>query len=68
MSHVHHPVDPRQTAVSDLFKVILCLMAPRFEHSTLVVCAKQRKHSPIAALNLRQYIEEIYTENKRIPA
>jgi hypothetical protein len=34
-------------------------MAPRFEHSTLVVCAKQREHSPIAALNLRQYIEEL---------
>jgi hypothetical protein len=41
MSHVirmHRPSDPRQTAVSDSPKVILCLMAPTFEHSTLVVC------------------------------
>jgi len=44
MSHVismYRPDDPRQTAVSDLSKVILCLVEPRFEHSTLVVRANQ---------------------------
>jgi hypothetical protein len=40
---------PRQTAVRDLSKVILCLMAPKCEHSTLVVRAKQHNHSAIAA-------------------
>ncbi len=43
MSHVismHRSGDPRQTVISDLFKVILCLVAPRFEDSTLVVHAK----------------------------
>jgi hypothetical protein len=52
MSHVisiYRPGDPRQTAVGDLSEVILCLVAPRFEHSTLVVRAKQHHHSPIAA-------------------
>jgi hypothetical protein len=42
MSHVtsiYRPDDLRQTAVSDLLKVILCLVVPRFEDSTL--CAKQ---------------------------
>jgi hypothetical protein len=46
---MHRPGDPRQTAVSDLSKVILCLVAPSFEHSTLVVSAKQHNHSFIAA-------------------
>jgi hypothetical protein len=43
MSHVismHRPDDLRQTAVSGLSKVILCLVAPKFEHSTLIVHAK----------------------------
>jgi hypothetical protein len=37
----HRPGDRRQAAVSDLSKVILCLVAPRFEHRTLVVRAKK---------------------------
>jgi hypothetical protein len=44
------PGDPRQTAVSDLSKVILYLLASRFEHSSLVVCARQHNQSTIAAL------------------
>ncbi len=54
MSHVismHRLDDPRQTAVSDLSKVILRLVAPRFDHSTLIVCGKQHHHSAIAAEN-----------------
>jgi len=53
MSHVismHRPDDPRQTLVTDLFKIILCLLALRFEQSTLVVCAKQHNHSGKGAL------------------
>ncbi len=52
ISHIiimHRPADPRQTVVSDLSNVILWLVAPRFEHSTLLVRAKQYKHSAIAA-------------------
>jgi hypothetical protein len=41
--------DLRQRAVSNLFKVILCLVAPRFVHSTLWVCVGQLNHSAIAA-------------------
>jgi len=54
MSHIismHRPDDPRQTAASDLSKVILCLVVPKFEQSTLVVRAKQYNHSAIAAHN-----------------
>jgi hypothetical protein len=43
------PGDLRQTAVSDLSKVILCPVALRFEHSTLVARAKLHNHSAIAA-------------------
>jgi len=46
---MHLPGDPRQTAVSDLPKVILCLLAPSFEHSTLVLRVKKQNHSAIAA-------------------
>ncbi len=46
---MYHEGDPRQTAVSDLSKVILCPVAPRFEHSTLIVRAKQHNYSAIAA-------------------
>jgi hypothetical protein len=52
MSHVismHRSCNPRQTAVSDLSKVILCLVAPSFEHSIVLVRAKQYNHSAIAA-------------------
>jgi hypothetical protein len=48
MSHeisVHRPGDPRRS------KVIPCLVAPRFEHRTLIVRAKQHNHSAIAALS-----------------
>jgi hypothetical protein len=54
MSHVismHRPGDPRQTTVSDLSKVTLCLVVPRFKHNTLVVHARQHNHSAIAALD-----------------
>jgi hypothetical protein len=47
---MYRPGDPRQTAV------ILCLMAPRFEHSTLIERAKQHKHSAIAACLLTKLI------------
>jgi hypothetical protein len=40
--------DLRQTAVSDMSKVILCLVAPRFEHSALVVRPKQHNRLAIA--------------------
>ncbi len=43
--------DPRQTVVSDLFRVILCLVVPRFEHSTYWVCAEQVNHWAIAAFH-----------------
>jgi len=33
--------DPRETAVGDLSRVILCLVAPMFEHSTLVVAIEK---------------------------
>ncbi len=52
MSHVnsvHSPGDPRQTAVTDVPKLTLSLVASRFEHRTWVVCAKQPNHSNIAA-------------------
>jgi hypothetical protein len=52
MSHVismHRPGDPRQTAVRDWSNVILCLVVPRFQHSSLVVHAKQYNHSVLAA-------------------
>jgi hypothetical protein len=52
MSHIismHRPGDPRKTAVRDLSKVILCLVAPKFEHGTLIVHAKQHNQSAIAA-------------------
>jgi hypothetical protein len=49
---IPRPGDPRQTTVSDSSKVILCLAAPRFEHSTLLVRAKQ--HTGINRLALHQ--------------
>jgi hypothetical protein len=51
---VHRPVDPRQTAVSDLFKVIPCLVAPKFEHSILALRAKQHNQSAIAGIKLKK--------------
>jgi hypothetical protein len=48
MSHVismHRPGDPRQTAVRDLSKVILCLVAPSFEHRSSLVLGKQHHYS-----------------------
>jgi hypothetical protein len=54
MSHVismHRPVDRRQTAVSDLSKVIPYLVVPILEHSILVVRDKQHNHSIIAAIS-----------------
>ncbi len=42
MLHVismHRLGDPRKTAISDLSKVVLCLVAPKFDHNTLVVRA-----------------------------
>jgi len=59
MSHVMNmdrPDHPRQTAVSDWSKVIPCLLAPSFEHNTLVVRAKQPNQSTIVVL---QEIEQI---------
>jgi hypothetical protein len=45
------PDDPRQTTISDLSKVIPCLVVSRFEHSTLVqVRGKKHNHSDIGAL------------------
>jgi hypothetical protein len=58
ISHVismHCLSDPKQTVISDLSKVILYLVAPRFEHSTLVVRAKQHKHSAIATKKSKYY-------------
>jgi len=62
---IHRPGDPRQTVVSDSSKVILCLVTPRFEDSSLVV----RAQSAIAAqdiidldginLSLCTYLSEI---------
>ncbi len=57
MLHVvsmHRPVDPRQTAVSELSKVIPCLVAPKFEHNTLAVRAKQHNQLAIAAMKLKK--------------
>jgi hypothetical protein len=50
MSHIismHLPGDPRQTAVSDWPKIILYLVAPWFEYSSLVVRTEQHNHSAI---------------------
>ncbi len=58
MLHVismHRPVDSRQTAFSDLSKVIPCLVAAKFEHSTLEVRAKQHKLPAIAAIKPDKY-------------
>jgi hypothetical protein len=52
MSHVismHRPGDPRETAVSGLSRVILCLVAPRLEQRTLLVRAQEHNQSAIAA-------------------
>ncbi|CAF1224030.1 unnamed protein product [Didymodactylos carnosus] len=49
MSTVYRTDDPRQAAVNDLPRVILCLVAPRLEHSTLGVRAEQLNHSVTAA-------------------
>lgn len=38
-----------KTAVSNLSKVILWMMAPRFEHTILWICAEHLNHSAIAA-------------------
>jgi hypothetical protein len=48
--------DPRQTAVSDLSKVIPWLVVPRFEHGTLWTRVKQRNHSAMAALYIYNLI------------
>ncbi len=67
---MHRPGDPRQTAVSDLLKIILCLVVLRFEHSTLVVRAKQHNPSVIAATletnngNSRESV--VYTSNNAV--
>jgi hypothetical protein len=47
--------DPRQTALSDLYQIIPCLVAPKFEHSALAVRAKQHNQSAIAAIKLKKY-------------
>jgi hypothetical protein len=52
---MHRPVDSRQTAFSDLSKVIPCLVAAKFEHSTLEVRAKQHKLPAIAAIKPDKY-------------
>jgi hypothetical protein len=46
---MHHPVDSRQTPVSDLSNIILYQVAPSVKHSSLVVRVKQHNHSAIAA-------------------
>jgi hypothetical protein len=69
MSHVismHRPDDPRQTAVSDLSKVILCLVPRRFEHSTLVVHAKQYHYSAIAAHDKRSIVRHSNLSNQML--
>jgi hypothetical protein len=45
---MHHPGDPRETAVNDLSKVIPSLVVPRFE-KYLVVRIKRLNHSAIVA-------------------
>jgi hypothetical protein len=45
---MHRLSDPRQTAINALSKVIIHLVAPRFEDNTLAVRAKQHNHSFIA--------------------
>jgi hypothetical protein len=53
---MHRPGDPKQTAISDLSKGILSLVAQRFENSTLLVRAGKHNHSAIAAPRLRDVI------------
>ena len=48
--------DPREIAVSDLSRVILCLIASRFEHRTLWVYIEQLNHSAIAAQNAKDQL------------
>ncbi len=45
---MHRPGKLRETAVSDFLKVILCLVAPRFERSSLVVRGDRNTHLAIA--------------------
>jgi hypothetical protein len=55
MSHVismHRLDGPRQTTVSDLSKVTLCQVTPRFERSTLVVRAKQAQLGEILIVQI----------------
>ena len=47
-----------KTAVSNLSKVILWMMAPRFEHTILWICAEHLNHSAIAAM-LYKLLEKI---------
>ncbi len=57
MSHVismHRPDDPRQTAVSDLSKLIPCLMVPRFEPFNLVVRAEKHDHGSDGKLMIQR--------------
>jgi hypothetical protein len=62
---MYHPDDPRQTAFRDLSNVILYLLTPRFEHSTLVVRAKQLNHSARAAMKeLKILIEKLIIQGK----
>jgi hypothetical protein len=47
---MHRPSDPRQIVVSDLSKIISGPVAPKLEHSTLLVRAKQHNHSALVAI------------------
>jgi hypothetical protein len=55
---MHLEDDPRQRAVSDLSKVTLCLVAPRF---------KQHNDSAIAALDNRNSLESFNLIGGRVP-
>ncbi len=46
---MYRPGGTRQITVSDLSKVVVCLVAPRFERSTLILCVEQLNHSAIPA-------------------
>ena len=47
-----------KTAVSNLSKVILWMMAPRFEHTILWICAEHLNHSAIAAIIRNLWVSE----------
>jgi hypothetical protein len=59
---MHRLSDPRQTAINTLSKVIIYLVASRFEDNTLAVRAKQHNHSFIAVATYK-YTSSVFIDS-----